>query len=167
MEKIDVIPYYFKNDGVIPNNTLPLLVYRNVLKYIASENFELVFKKNGWTNNWKDIILPYDHFHSNTHEVLGLAKGNARLRLGGKNGSDLLIEIGDVIIMPAGVGHYSIDNSLDYQFIGGYPNGADWNVKISLKEEDSISIIDEILNIPNPDKDPVFGNEGPLFEYWK
>ena len=91
MEKIDVITYYFKNDGVIPNNTLPLLVYKNVLKYIASENFELVFKKNGWTNNWKDIILPYDHFHSNTHEVLGLAKGNARLRLGGKNGSDLWI----------------------------------------------------------------------------
>ncbi len=134
MEKIDVIPYYFKNDGVIPNNTLYLLVYKNVLKYIASENFELVFKKNEWTNNWKDIILPYDHFHSNTHEALGLAKGNARLRLGGKNGTDLLIEIGDVIIMPAGVGHYSIDNSLDYQFIGGYPNGADCNVKISLKE---------------------------------
>ena len=162
MEKMDVIPYYFENDGV-----LPLLIYKNALKYAANKNFGLIFSINGWTNNWEDIILPYDHFHSNTQEVLGMTKGNARLMIGGRNGEIVLVEKGDVIILPAGCGHYSVDNSLDYKFIGGYPKGADWNLKISLKNEDSISIMKEILNIPIPDKDPVFGNDGPLFDFWK
>jgi len=167
MEKMDVIPYYFENDGVIPNNALPLLIYKNALKYAANKNFGLIFSNNGWTNNWEDIILPYEHFHSNTHEVLGLTKGNARLMIGGRNGEIVLVEKGDVIILPAGCGHYSVDNSLDYQFIGGYPKGADWNLMVSLNTENSTSIFEEILNIPIPDKDPVFGNDGPLFDFWK
>ena len=90
MEKMDVIPYYFENDGVIANNALPLLIYKNALKYAANKNFGLIFSNNGWTNNWEDIILPYEHFHSNTHEVLGLTKGNARLMIGGRNGEIFL-----------------------------------------------------------------------------
>ena len=144
MEKMDIIPYYFENDGVIPNNPLPLLIYKNALQYANSKSFGLTFKKNGWTNNWEDIILSYDHFHSNTHEVLGLSKGNARLMIGGKNGEIVLVETGDLIILPAGYGHYSVDNSLDYQFIGGYPNGANWNLKVSLNNENSTSIFEEI-----------------------
>jgi len=154
------ISYYFTNDSIIPNNTLPVLLYKNVL-----QDFEATFKKNGWTNNWKDIILPYDHFHSNTHEVLGLAEGTAKLKIGGQNGVELVVETGDVILMPAGVGHYSLDNSTPYQFIGGYPNGADWNLKRSLEEDPSI--LEEIANIPIPKTDPLFGNNGPLFDYWK
>jgi uncharacterized protein YjlB len=167
MEKMNIIPFYFENDGVIPNNKLPLLIYKNALQYLSDKNFQYAFSKNNWTNNWQDIVLDYDHFHSNTHEVLGLAKGIARLKIGGDNGEIVLVETGDVIIMPAGVGHYSLDNSLDYQFVGGYPNGAEWNSILSLKNEDSISIIEEILNIPIPDSDPIFGNKGPLFDFWK
>jgi uncharacterized protein YjlB len=51
--------------------------------------------------------------------------------------------------------------------VGGYPNGADWDLKFSLKKEDSHSILVEIANIPIPEKDPVFGIDGPLFDYWK
>jgi uncharacterized protein YjlB len=167
LEKINVIPYYFENDGVIPNNRLPLLIYKNVLQFIPDKNFQLAFSKNDWTNNWQDIVLDYDHFHSNTHEVLGLAKGIARLKIGGKNGEIVLVETGDLVIMPAGVGHYSVDNSLDYQFVGGYPNGVAWNSKLSLKNEDRVSIIEEIANIPIPNKDPLLGNKGPLFDFWK
>lgn len=168
IEKIDIIPYYFENDGVIPNNKLPLLIYKNVIPFLLVENVEMSFQNNGWTNNWKDIILPYDHFHSNTHEVLGLIKGQARLMAGGsKAGQEVVVETGDVIIIPAGVGHYSLDNSIDYQFIGGYPNGADWNLYRSWKENDHTSILDEIDAIPLPKSDPIFGLEGPLFDYWK
>jgi uncharacterized protein YjlB len=72
-----------------------------------------------------------------------------------------------MIILPAGVGHYSVDNSVEYQFVGGYPNGAEWNLKFSLKKEDSPSILAEIENIPIPQKDPLFGIDGPLSTYWK
>jgi uncharacterized protein YjlB len=154
---MDIIPYYFENDGVIPNNPLPLLIYKNALQYASNKNFGLSFKKNGWTNNWEDIILPYDHFHSNTHEVLGLTKGNARLMIGGRNGEIVLVETGDVIILPAGCGHYSVDNSLDYQFVGGYPNGAyapAWYIPpqqagaISLRDYDGIRVTGNPVLIP-------------------
>jgi len=162
MNQIEIVPFYFENNGIIPNNKLPVLIYKNTL-----QDFEFCFSQNEWTNNWQDIILPTDHFHSNTHEVLGLQSGHARLKIGGQQGEIISVEKGDVLILPAGVGHYSVDNTLAYQFIGGYPNGADWNLKFSLKNEDIQSILTEIANIPIPEKDPVFGIDGPLFDYWK
>ena len=167
MNKQDIITYFFENDGDIPNNILPVVIYKNALQHVVQKDLELLFCPNGWRNNWHDIILTEDHFHSNTHEVLGLKSGQARLMLGGVNGKIVTVEKGDVIILPAGVGHYSVDNSIEYQFVGGYPNGAEWNLKFSLKKEDSSSILAEIASIPLPEKDPVFGDDGPVFEYWK
>ncbi len=166
MNKEDVITFYFENDGDIPNNILPVIIYKNALQYLTDKNFESTFSQNRWANNWQDIILTEDHFHSNTHEVLGLKSGQASLMLGGRRGEIVNVEQGDVIILPAGVGHFSVDNSGDYQFVGGYPNGADWNLKFSLKKENSASILAEIANIPLPKKDPIFGENGPLFEFW-
>jgi uncharacterized protein YjlB len=166
MKKEDIITYYFENDGDIPNNILPVVIYKNALQYMPDKNVESTFLQNGWANNWHDIILMEDHFHSNTHEVLGLKSGQARLILGGRKGKMVNVETGDVIILPAGVGHYSVDNSMDYQFVGGYPNGADWNLHFSLKKEDCPTILAEIANIPLPEKDPIFGDDGPLFEFW-
>ena len=166
MKTLTIITFYFNNDGVIPNNTLPVLMYKNGLNDTVHADLESTFKKNGWKNNWKDIILPYDHFHSNKHEVLGLIKGKARLMMGGKNGQEVIVERGDVIIIPAGVGHYSLDNSIEYQFVGGYPNGANWDIKVSLKENEA-TIMEEIANIPIPNTDPIFGENGPIVDYWK
>lgn len=166
MNKKAIITYLFENDGDIPNNILPVVIYKNALEHVVHKDFELLFSQNGWGNNWHDTILTEDHFHSNTHEILGLKSGQARLMLGGVNGKIVTVEKGDVIIIPAGVGHFSVDNSLEYQFVGGYPNGADWNLKFSLKKEDRSSVLTEIASIPLPDKDPVFGDNGPLFDYW-
>ena len=45
--------------------------------------------------------------------------------IGGQNGIELLAKTGDVIIIPAGVGHYSIGNQEKYEVIGDYPDGLD------------------------------------------
>lgn len=160
--------YYFDDDGVIPNNKLPVIVYQKVIDTEdASDWLENTFKKNNWLNNWRDIVLPYDHFHSNTHEVLGLGRGKVSLKIGGVNGKIFDLNIGDVLIIPAGVGHHSVSAHTNYQFVGGYPNGNDWDLKTGLEEHERTTILKAISNLAIPDKDPIFGQEGLLFEKWK
>lgn len=158
--------YFFENDGTIPNSNLPVIVYSNICESDDCASwFEAKFQENNWNNNWRDIVLTYDHFHSNTHEVLAVASGSVSLKIGGKNGVVLDIKQGDVIIIPAGVGHYSISNEFDYQIVGGYPNGLSWDMCTDLKENE-LGILGNISKVKLPETDPVFGKNGYLLEVW-
>src|ERR1043166_6744009 len=79
--------HYFADDGVVPNSKMPLVVYRGVLAAgDRAAACERLFAANGWPDSWRNGIYPYHHYHSTAHEVLGIARGNARVRLGGANG---------------------------------------------------------------------------------
>ncbi len=159
----------FKDDGITPNNRFPVIIYRNVFKHTgikSASSFKAVFAANNWTNNWKDIIMTQNHYHSTTHEVIGIDRGEVDLKLGGKYGSVVTVKAGDVILIPAGVGHYSLDNQKSYEAIGGYPNGAKWDMVFDEKDKHLVSV-DRIRQLPIPKKDPVFGQDGALFQYWK
>ncbi len=158
--------YFFANDGTIPNSHLPVIVYSNVCALADCATwFEAKFQKNGWTNNWRDIVLPYDHFHSNTHEVLAVSQGLVKLKIGGEKGKIIEATQGDVIVLPAGVGHYSISENANYQIVGGYPNGLAWDMCTDLKL-DPENILKNINAVKLPETDPIFGKKGPLIEYW-
>ncbi len=110
----------------VPNSALPVLLYRSVLAANAAEKPKLFrerFKENGWTGLWTDTIYDCTHFHSNAHEVLGIAEGNGSVRLGGENGSLLRLQAGDMLILPAGVGHRRVGDDDGLKVIGGYPRG--------------------------------------------
>ena len=110
----------------VPNNTLPVLLYRGVLAANAAEKPKLFcerFKENGWTGLWTDTIYDYMHFHSNAHEVLGIAKGNVTIRLGGENGSLFRLQAGDMLMLAAGVGHRRLGDEDGLKVIGAYPRG--------------------------------------------
>ena len=78
----------FADDGTVPNNPLPLVVYRGALKNEGDRATacESMFDRNGWPGAWRNGIYGHHHYHSTAHEVLGIAAGNARVRLGGDNG---------------------------------------------------------------------------------
>lgn len=159
--------FYFKDDGIVPNNALPVIFYQKVTDAEdCSAWLEHRFRENKWLNNWRDIILPYDHFHSNTHEVLGLGRGSLSLKIGGTNGVILSLSAGDVVILPAGVGHYSVSKHTDYEFVGGYPNGAEWDLKTGLEPGERAQILQSISTVEMPELDPIFGQEELLFEKW-
>ena len=80
----------FGDDGETPNNPeLPLLLYRSAVALPEDLDpaavFENLFLAHGWRMAWRDSIYSFLHFHTRTHEVLGIARGNACVRFGGRS----------------------------------------------------------------------------------
>ena len=67
------------------------------------------------------------HYHSTTHEGLGVFRGNARLRFGASDddstddGVEINVKVGDVIVIPAGIAHCAITESGGFCMVGSYP----------------------------------------------
>src|SRR5215469_660409 len=100
----------FADDGETPNNPqLPLLLYRRAVNLPKEDDpaavFENLFLIHGWRMAWRDGVYSFLHFHTRTHEVLGIARGNACVRFGGKRGQNITVKAGDVVVLPAGTGH--------------------------------------------------------------
>src|SRR5712691_1271738 len=94
--------YRFADDGIVPNNpALPLVVYRGALAESGDRAgaCEKMFAQNGWPGAWRNGIYADHHFHSTAHEVLGIARGNARVRLGGEGGPVVELNAGDVMVI--------------------------------------------------------------------
>jgi uncharacterized protein YjlB len=157
----------FKDDGHIPNNRLPLLLYRDVLPTgITADDLQNEFAKNRWTNSWDNGIYSFHHYHSTSHEVLGIYKGNAQLQLGGEKGKKISVKAGDVIVIPAGVGHKNLGSSDDFGVVGAYPDGRTWDV---LKGEpgERPSADKNIAALAIPDFDPLLGKSDGLRKMWQ
>ena len=159
----------FKDDGIFPNNPLPLLFYHQAITPDAKDPasiFEERFAENDWTNSWRDGVYSFPHYHSTSHEVLGVYSRTATLQLGGGHGKDVEVRAGDVIVIPAGVAHQNIGASDDFGVVGAYPGGRSWDLLRGLSGERP-KADDNIVALPMPDKDPVYGAEGPLRQIWK
>src|SRR5213595_1692376 len=159
----------FNDDGIFPNSRLPLLVYRHAITTDAkdpSSIFEQRFAGNDWTNSWRDGVYSFPHYHSTSHEVLGVYSGAATLRLGGERGKNVEVHAGDVIVIPAGVAHQNIGASADFAVVGAYPDGREWDLLRGRAGERS-EADRTIAALPIPDYDPISGAEGPLRQIWK
>src|ERR1700728_3721160 len=98
---------YFEKGTDVPNSNLPVLFFRSVLAPTASEKerrFREAFKKNGWTGLWTDTIYDYTHFHSNAHEVLGIAEGSVTVKLGGDEGRTFRLKAATCLCFRPGSG---------------------------------------------------------------
>lgn len=110
--------------------------------------------------------LPYHHYHGITHEVIVIDSGTATLHLGGEEGTKVNVRAGDAVIIPAGFGHKNIESSPDFSVFGAYLDGKEYDFCYGKKEEREEKL-KNIRKVPMPDKDPVFGIDGPLFKYWQ
>ncbi|MEQ9329742.1 cupin [Thalassobaculum sp.] len=151
--------------GGLPNNPrLPLLVYRGVLDLAgdAAGRCEKLFAGHGWGGAWRNGIFGYDHFHATMHEVLGIVRGRARVRFGGDGGPEAEVAAGDVVVIPAGVGHRNLGASGDFLVIGAYPGGGYPDTSTDPGPDAAA----RVAQVSVPDQDPVYGPAGPLIERW-
>ena len=162
-----VIKKVLKDDGTFPNSHLPVIIYKNALELPEerpAKIIEEVFKKNSWSNPWRDGIYDYHHYHSVSHEVIGVYEGSTRVELGGAKGIVQLVEKGDIIIIPAGVAHRNVTPDSPFKCVGAYPGGSDYDI---LKGEpgERPQADKNIEKVPLPEKDPIYG-DGRLFKHW-
>jgi uncharacterized protein YjlB len=161
--------HLFADDGTVPNNpTLPLVLYRGALGTDGdlAARCEAMFEANGWPGSWRNGIYGDHHYHSTAHEVLGIARGSARVRIGGENGASVELRAGDVVVIPAGVAHKRESASADLLVIGSYPNGQRPDIcRAEAGMHDTA--LANIARVALPACDPVTGAAAPLLDCWR
>jgi uncharacterized protein YjlB len=160
----------FVDDGDVPNHPRwPLIVYSQAIapETLATSEyaFDELFARNGWPVDFRNGIYPFTHYHSNTHEVLGIARGEATVQFGGKSGKILTARAGDALLLPAGTGHKRISSNPDLLVIGAYPPGSKYDLMRS-GEFDKIGIRARIAKVAKPSTDPVSGAVGAMTKLW-
>ncbi|RKD71135.1 uncharacterized protein YjlB [Sinobaca qinghaiensis] len=156
---------FFDDNGKIPNNpTLPALLYS--VKEHHLHELEQTFRSNGWESTWYGSIFTYHHFHSNSHEALAVIRGSASLHLGGPQGEVISVTSGDILLLPAGVGHKLLDSDDIFQVMGAYPHTRE--IDLYTGDENNHEVVcRNIHHVELPRLDPFYGEAGPLQNYWK
>ena len=153
---------FFADDGRIPNNPrLPVLLFRAALPPGDPAAAEAMFAAHGWPPAWRNGIYPYHHYHADAHEALVIARGNVRVMLGGEGGRAVELAAGDVVVLPAGVGHRNLGASDDLLVVGAYPAGQSPTEYRGRPGEHGLAV-PRITQLPDPAREPVRGLDWPL-----
>ena len=161
--------YYFDTQAAVPTHReWPVLIYGGVFRGAQDVRGLLVrtLSENCWGGFRSRQISTIDHFHLRTHEILGVTRGHAVLGLGGTSGRIAQLVPGDLLLLPVGVGIRLISSSSDLEVVGAYPEGhagSDLIDNRQLPVETATRIAEEV---PCPLTDPLFGRDGPLFDFW-
>jgi uncharacterized protein YjlB len=168
-DDIQPLTFVFVDDGLVPNNPLPLLIYKGAID-VGSDHpektIEGLFGANGWGAMWRNGVYDYLHYHATVHEALGVARGEARVQFGGDRGEAIRITAGDVAILPAGTGHQCLFASHDFCVVGAYPPGPTMQVTRPTPENHRAAL-KSLPQVKLPDTDPVRGADGPLVKLWR
>ncbi|RDW76692.1 cupin domain-containing protein [Aspergillus mulundensis] len=156
----------------IPNTSIqskPLMVYHQAFDASSDELSKHLEKIGEVSPSWTYSMYTQTHFHSTSHEVLGVVSGSAKLCFGGEGNPDRFepeVSKGDLIIVPAGVGHRLLSETDKaqgpFQMVGAYPQGKSWDMCYGRSGEE-----DSCRNIESLDwfqSDPLYGKEGPAMQ---
>lgn len=160
----------FADDGIVPNHrSWPLVIYRRAV--VFSNEFkpavviDSLFEANGWGRSWRDTVYDFVHYHSQIHEILGVASGRATIEFGGVKGRRLKLRAGDIAILPAGTGHRLIEATKDFLVVGAYPSTGTYDECTDTRDRQDA--IKRIRKVKRPDSDPVYGKTGGLVKLWR
>ena len=156
---------WLKRNGWVPNHeALPVLLWRGVMGAGKVDAMEALFRRQGWTPEWRNGVYPFHHYHSTAHEALGFAAGEARLLLGGPapGGREVTVRAGDVALLPCGTGHCRLAASADFLVIGAYGLGQRWDL---CREGADAAGVERMRRLPFPAGDPVGGALGRWWSY--
>lgn len=166
---------YLADTGTVPNSRLPVVVYKAAFSPQApsSSDVDQGLTQLAWRNGWKvdwvesDAVFRYTHYHTTAHEVLAVLDEVAAIRLGGE-GSKTVVHVspGDLLGIPAGVAHRRISGNQYFRVAGLYLAGAKWDL-MRVTPANYRKAQHNLPNVELPEADPLYGQDGPLMQYWK
>lgn len=106
-----------------------------------------------------DTVFNYHHYHSTAHEALGVFAGFATLQLGGPGGKSVDVQAGDALLLPVGIGHCRVAGSEDFQVVGAYPDGMNWDICTEAPSADTLA---RMKSLPLSHRNSVTGLPGPF-----
>lgn len=151
----------------IPNTSIqskPLMIYHGAFNATAAELTRRLESIGAVIPQWTYTMYSETHFHSTTHEVLGVIAGCARLCFGGEENPgrfEPTVQRGDLIIVPAGVGHRLLQDEGDVPFkmVGSYPPQREWDMCYGRPGEEAK--VQGIQKLEWFHQDPLYGEDGP------
>ncbi|KAI6873161.1 hypothetical protein KC343_g9944 [Hortaea werneckii] len=172
LKDLQVLTHQIPSYHLVPNTTLhnkPLLIYRAAFPPPLT-NASLI--ESHLTSvgvvapQWRYTMYSTSHFHSTSHEVLGIANGRARLCFGHEENEGRVVEEvrkGDVVVVPAGVAHRLMEDlEGGFAMVGSYPKGCNWDMCYGQAGEEAK--IEKIKDLPWFTRDPVYGDSGPVLD---
>ncbi|EME48027.1 hypothetical protein DOTSEDRAFT_21742 [Dothistroma septosporum NZE10] len=171
LKDLKVVRHQIPAHGLTPNTSLqhkPLLIYRSAFPNASASAIESHLSDIGVvTPQWRYTMYSTTHFHSTSHEVLAVSKGKAKLCFGHEENLgrvEVTAERGDVMVVPAGVGHRLLEDLGDggFEMIGSYPKGCDWDMCYGKKGEEGK--VEKIRGLKWFERDPVYGDVGPALD---
>lgn len=165
---IRVSSHFIPAHSGIPNTSIqnkPLLIYHSAFDASVAQLSSRLKDVGVVVPQWQYTMYRQTHFHSTTHEVLGIISGRARLCFGGEQNPgrvEPVVENGDLIIIPAGVAHRLLeDQTGTFQMLGSYPPGKSWDMCYGFGKEDEGEVRRNIEQQKWFDRDPLYGDDGP------
>ncbi len=155
----------FRDDGYIPNN--PNFRFSILEKLCASVAnitalLEKLFNLHGWGGAWRNGIYDFVHYHPMIHEVYRSSSRFRHASAWRKQGTDVKVSAGDVIVVPAGVGHECLKASKKFLVVGAYPpTGTYSECRGSFQERDQA--IKRIRCVGVSDILPLYGRSRTLW----
>ncbi|EXJ95134.1 hypothetical protein A1O1_00253 [Capronia coronata CBS 617.96] len=150
----------------IPNTSIqgkPLMIYHSVFPDPTASAIESHLKSVGVVSPaWRYTMFTETHFHSSSHEVLSIAAGSAKCCFGGEENEgrvEPVLQKGDVVIVPAGVGHRLLEDYGGFQMVGSYPTGKSWDMCYGRAGEEAK--VKTIADLGWFKRDPIYGEDGP------
>lgn len=152
----------------VPNTSIqhkPLLIYHSAFRadvYAAAVESHLC-TVDVVRPQWRYTMYKITHFHSTAHEILCVISGQAKVCFGGKENPERVettVRKGDVMIIPAGVGHGLVEDvGGDFSMVGSYAKGQSWDMCYGREGEGEK--VKAMKALGWFDRDPVYGDDGP------
>lgn len=165
---VNAVLYRFSPADLVPNNEdLPLVLMRNSLSLDPARPVRSIresFAENGWTPFAEDPVPKLQHYRSNCHVAIGIARGSGRVLFGGPSGVIIDLRAGDAVVVPAGVAICRVAGA-DLLAVGAASCEVEPDL-CRLDPADYHEAVERIATLPLPTQDPVHGTSGPLLAVW-